>query len=153
MSNFDPHFLFNFSNNTDDPYSDLQNKSLSYIPMIFGSLFSLTFIFGIFTNFLVVIVFIFKSELRQYTNYFFANLSIADILVLIVCIPVALSDCFSPDIWPLGGFYCRMYYFIESCVTSVSSLTIILISLERFFAISKPLSVNKLIYLKIKNLL
>lgn len=120
----------------------IESKQINYVSLIFSCLFAFTLIFGLFTNFLVVIVFLFKSELRQYTNYFFTNLSIADILVLIVCIPVAISDLFSPDVWNFGFFYCKMYYFIEYLVTSVSSLTIIFISLERYFAIAKPLLVR-----------
>ncbi|CAF0870888.1 unnamed protein product [Brachionus calyciflorus] len=129
-------------NETTELLIDLQFKNISYLSLIFSGLFGFTFIFGLLTNSLVVVVFLFKSELRQYTNYFFTNLSIADLLVIIVCIPVAISDLLSPDIWNFGVIYCKMYYFIEYCVTSVSSLTIIFISLERYFAISKPLSVK-----------
>ena len=77
------------------------------VTLIFGILFTLTFIVGLFTNAIVIIVFVFKSELRQFTNYFFANLSISDILVLIVCMPIAITDLFKPDSWFFGKFYCK----------------------------------------------
>ena len=87
------------------------------VSFIFAVLFILTFIVGIFTNFIVIIVFLFKNELRQYSNYFFANLSIADILVLLVCIPIAVNDLFTPNVWYFGYFYCKFkninYIFIK----------------------------------------
>ena len=87
--------------------SSIENRPVPTLSIVFAILFSFTFLFGIFTNSIVVLVFAIKSEFRQYTNYFFANLSIADILVLIVCIPVAITDLFSPDIWNYGRVYCE----------------------------------------------
>ena len=89
--------------------SSIENRPVPTLSIVFAILFSFTFLFGIFTNSIVVLVFAIKSEFRQYTNYFFANLSIADILVLIVCIPVAITDLFSPDIWNYGRVYCESY--------------------------------------------
>ena len=91
----------------DDLVSSIENRPVSTLSIVFAILFSFTFLFGIFTNSIVVLVFAIKSEFRQYTNYFFANLSIADILVLLVCIPVAITDLFSPDIWNYGALYCK----------------------------------------------
>jgi hypothetical protein len=109
--------------------------------LIFASTFALIFVIGIIANLLVIAVFILKNEFRQFTNYFFVNLSIADILIVLICIPVAISDLLSPDEWIWGHLYCQIYHFIEYCVTSVSSFTIITISFERYYAITKPLSV------------
>lgn len=120
----------------------VQSKEIRNDSIFFAILYSIMFFFGLFTNLLVIFVFVFKKELRQYTNFFFTNLCIADLLVILVCIPVALTDLLSPDVWSFGFFYCKIYYFIENCVTTVSSLTIIFISLERYFAITKPLSVS-----------
>ena len=82
-------------------------SSHQIVTFIFGVLFTLTFIVGLFTNAIVIVVFVFKSELRQFTNYFFTNLSISDILVLIVCMPIAITDLFKPDSWFFGKFYCK----------------------------------------------
>lgn len=123
-------------------YNGIYQREIENSSIIFATLYSIMFVFGLLANLLVVFVFLFKKELRQYTNFFFTNLSVADLLVIIVCIPVAISDLLSPDVWNFGFFYCKMYYFIEHCVTTVSSLTIIFISLERYFAISRPLSVR-----------
>lgn len=123
-------------------HNDFQSKGIRNGSMFFAVLYSIMFFFGLFANSLVIFVFVSKKELRQYTNYFFTNLCIADLLVIIVCIPVALTDLLSPDVWSFGFVYCKIYYFIENCVTTVSSLTIIFISLERYFAITRPLFVS-----------
>lgn len=108
--------FINCSNSSNDLrdllVSSIENRPVSKMSMIFATLFALTFIFGIFTNAIVILVFAIKSEFRQYTNYFFTNLSIADILVLLVCIPVAITDQFSPDIWNYGSLYCKCFKFL-----------------------------------------
>ncbi|RNA13789.1 growth hormone secretagogue receptor type 1-like [Brachionus plicatilis] len=138
------HFLNWTKFKTKINYHGLQSREIGNGSMFFCIMYSVMFFFGLFTNLLVVFVFLFKKELRQYTNYFFTNLSVADLLVIIVCIPVAISDLLSPDVWNFGLVYCKLYYFIEHCVTTVSSLTIIFISLERYFAISRPLSYSNI---------
>jgi hypothetical protein len=115
--------------------------------VIFASIFAFIFLFGILTNLLVIGVFILRSEFRQFTNFFFINLSIADILVLLFCIPITITDLFSPDEWHYGQFYCKVYTFFEYCVTTVSSFTIISISVERYYAVTKPLEVCIIFYI------
>jgi hypothetical protein len=121
--------------------SPLIPNPITLYSIIFSAIFAFIFLFGIFTNLLVIGVFILRSEFRQYTNFFFINLSIADILVLLFCIPITITDLYSPDQWHYGQFYCQMYTFFEYCVTSVSSFTIVSISFERYYAVTKPLEV------------
>ena len=115
---------------------------------IFLSIFyGLIFLFGIVANLVVVFVYIFKEGLSKITNYFFISLSISDILVLMVCIPIIITELFSSE-WIFGIFYCKLYYFTEYYVTSVSSFTIITISIERAIAVFHPFRVSKNIFLK-----
>lgn len=96
---------------------------------------------GLVSNIIVIIVYIFDKKLRSFTNYFFVNLSIVDILIVVLCLPVGLSDMFNDGKWMLGPFSCRIGFFIENVFLSVSSLTLISISLGRFFATKSPLQV------------
>lgn len=131
-------------NETDRTSFGTQNQAHLAASLFFASTFALVFVLGISSNFLVIGVFFLKSQLRQYSNFFFVNLSISDILVLIACMPVTIGDLFSPDVWPYGQLYCQTYAFFEYCFTSASSFTIILISIERFVAIQRPLEVKEL---------
>lgn len=109
----------------------------------FTTLFGIIFLAGIAANLVVIIVLVKKRELKQFASYFFINLSLADMLVLILCVPISISDLFTLNgVWLYGAAYCKIYTFFEYCFTSVSSFTIISISLERLVALRKPLAVS-----------
>jgi hypothetical protein len=114
----------------------------THTAMLFSFLYALIFLVGIFTNIIVICIFISKSGFRQNRNSFFIiNLSIADIFVLVSCIPISITDLFSPNTFIYGLVYCKMYYFAEYCFTSVSSLTIIVIGVERYLSLVNPVTV------------
>jgi hypothetical protein len=63
---------------------------------------------GIIGNILVPIVVWRNKDLRSSTNIFLVNLSIADLLVLIVCVPTGLVELHSePEVWVLGETMCE----------------------------------------------
>lgn len=62
---------------------------------------------GVIGNALVVMVVKWNKDLRNSTNYFLVNLSIADCLVLIICMPSAIVDLYARDQWFLGSFMCK----------------------------------------------
>ena len=68
---------------------------------------SLIFIMGIAGNFLVVLVIARVRTMRTPTNFFLLNLSIADILVLLICQPAALMEFYSKDRWLIGEAMCK----------------------------------------------
>ena len=56
--------------------------------VLFGFIFyAFIFIIGVTGNLLVIYVLAQEKELRTFTNYLLANLSVADLAVLIVCVP------------------------------------------------------------------
>lgn len=111
-----------------------------YVTVYFIMIIIIGFI-GLVSNIVVIIVYIFDKKLRSFTNYFFVNLSICDILIVVFCLPVGLMDMYNEGTWVLGEFICRVELFVESVFLSVSSLTLISISLGRFFATKYPLNV------------
>lgn len=63
---------------------------------------------GVCGNLLVPLVVVKTKYLRNSTNLFLINLSIADLLVLIVCMPTVLIELHSrPETWPLGEPMCK----------------------------------------------
>ena len=124
-----------------------QNDEITQESIILSIVYGIIFLFGIVSNLVVVLVYTFKDGLNKTTNYFFISLSISDILVLIVCIPIIISELFTNE-WIFGIVYCKFYYFTEYYVTSVSSFTIITISIERAIAVFHPFRVSKNIFLK-----
>jgi hypothetical protein len=57
------------------------------VQIIGTSLYSMIFIIGVIGNLCVIYVLVKEKRLRNFTNYLLANLSIADLTVLIACIP------------------------------------------------------------------
>lgn len=63
---------------------------------------------GVSGNLLVPLVVIKTKYLRNSTNLFLINLSVADLLVLIVCMPTVLIELHSrPETWLLGEPMCK----------------------------------------------
>lgn len=56
----------------------------------------------------VPIVILKTKDMRNSTNIFLTNLSIADLLVLLVCTPTVLVEVNSPpEVWVLGEEMCK----------------------------------------------
>ncbi|XP_062535749.1 QRFP-like peptide receptor [Armigeres subalbatus] len=95
---------------------------------------------GVIGNIMVPIVILKTKDMRNSTNIFLTNLSIADILVLLVCTPTVLVEVNSPpEVWVLGEEMCKAVPFVELTVAHASVLTILAISFERYYAICEPL--------------
>ncbi len=82
-----------------------------YILVCVSLLYITIFIAGTVGNFLVVFVVCRTREMRNTTNFFLVNLSVADLLVIIVCMPSAFLDIFSKDVWYLGPVMCKYSEF------------------------------------------
>uniref|UniRef100_A0A6G1SLG5 Growth hormone secretagogue receptor type 1 n=1 Tax=Aceria tosichella TaxID=561515 RepID=A0A6G1SLG5_9ACAR len=111
-----------------------------YMRLIATFVCLIIFTVGVCGNLLVPLVVIKTKYLRNSTNLFLINLSIADLLVLIVCMPTVLIELHSrPETWLLGEAMCKLSNFIEMLAANGSIFTILAISFERYYAICKPL--------------
>lgn len=119
------------------------NMSMPLDIIIYGSIFySLICILGVSGNLSVIYVLLRDKELRNFTNYLLANLSMADLMVLFTCVPSALHDLFAKERWYLGKVMCHLIAFIENCMGNASILSIFLITIERYYVICRPLKVK-----------
>ncbi|XP_011864135.1 PREDICTED: growth hormone secretagogue receptor type 1 [Vollenhovia emeryi] len=97
-------------------------------------------ILGIAGNLMVPLVVLRGKDMRNSTNIFLVNLSVADLCVLVICTPTVLIEVNSgPQVWPLGEHMCKAVPFVELTVAHASVLTILAISFERYYAICEPL--------------
>ncbi|XP_059468531.1 thyrotropin-releasing hormone receptor-like isoform X2 [Neocloeon triangulifer] len=95
---------------------------------------------GVVGNVMVPIVILKSKDMRNSTNIFLMNLSVADLMVLLVCTPTVLVEVNSPpEVWVLGEEMCKAVPFVELTVAHASVLTILAISFERYYAICEPL--------------
>lgn len=98
---------------------------------------------GFLGNLVVIIVYLYDKSMRRsfVSKCFFVNLSLVDILIILVALPVGLMDLAYAGVWQLGEFFCKMEHFIESMLVCVSALTLIFIGIERYLAITRPFKV------------
>jgi len=117
----------------------------AYIAYTSFVLFSLVLAVGAIGNVLVILVLISYKSMRTSTNLFLLNLSIADLLVLIICCPNAMVEMYMRrDIWVMGEAMCKLVPFIELTVSHTSVLTILAITVERYYAVCLPLHAGRI---------
>ena len=93
-----------------------------YLRCFATSICLLLLMIGIPGNALVPFVVLKTKDLRNSTNIFLINLSISDILVLIISTPTVLIELHSkPEVWFLGSFFCK--YLLSSSRTTSCSQT------------------------------
>ncbi|XP_034848366.1 G-protein coupled receptor 135 [Mirounga leonina] len=114
----------------------------------------LIFLLSSLGNCAVMRVIVKHRQLRTVTNAFILSLSLSDLLTALLCLPAAFLDLFtppggsapaaaaaaaaaSPAAGPWRGF-CAASRFFSSCFGIVSTLSVALISLDRYCAIVRP---------------
>ncbi|XP_071176619.1 QRFP-like peptide receptor [Mytilus edulis] len=103
----------------------------------------IVFILGVFGNIIVIIVIIANKNMKNMVNMFLINLCVADLLVMLICMPPTLLELHTKEVWYLGKFMCKLVPFLEFVVSSASIFTILAISIERYKVVCHPLSINK----------
>ena len=79
-----------------------------YLKVTSITLCILILVFGVIGNIMVPIVILRTKDMRNSTNIFLMNLSLADLLVLLICTPTVLVELNSkPETWVLGEFLCK----------------------------------------------
>jgi hypothetical protein len=96
--------------NVEFDSNNYHGETLSSL-IFFTIVYILVLISGLVGNFIVLFVIFKNNDLKHFTNYFFANLSAADVFVLLFCIPTAIHDLWARDQWHMGKFFCKFSKF------------------------------------------
>ncbi|UJR26894.1 hypothetical protein I4U23_008204 [Adineta vaga] len=125
---------------SDDAVLDLISKYVipTYFEWICIILYVVVFIVGTVGNLLVIIVIQRNRSMRTVTNMFIMNLAAADLLVLVFCLPATVIQDVTKT-WFFGLVLCKFVNYIQNMSVSVSVLTLMAISIERYQAIVHPL--------------
>ena len=78
-----------------------------YVYLTTSIFYGIVFLFGVVGNVLVIYVVLKNSDMLTATNLFLMNLSIADLLVLLICMPSSLSEFLAREVWLLGAVMCK----------------------------------------------
>uniref|UniRef100_A0A8C5PJM3 G protein-coupled receptor 135 n=1 Tax=Leptobrachium leishanense TaxID=445787 RepID=A0A8C5PJM3_9ANUR len=96
------------------------------------------FLLSCLGNCAVILVIAKHRQLRTVTNAFILSLSVSDLLTALLCLPFSFLLLLSHrggGAWLFGDRFCFANGFFNSCFGIVSTLTMTLISLDRYYAI------------------
>ncbi|KAI5101191.1 5-hydroxytryptamine receptor 2B [Silurus meridionalis] len=90
-------------------------------------------------NILVILAVSLERKLQNATNYFLMSLAVADLLVGLLVMPIALVTVLYNSAWPLPEFLCPIWLFLDVLFSTASIMHLCAISLDRYIAIKKPI--------------
>ncbi|XP_029355772.1 5-hydroxytryptamine receptor 2B [Echeneis naucrates] len=90
-------------------------------------------------NILVILAVSLERKLQNATNYFLMSLAVADLLVGLLVMPIALVTILYNSGWPLPEFLCPIWLFLDVLFSTASIMHLCAISLDRYIAIKKPI--------------
>ncbi|KAK1805854.1 hypothetical protein P4O66_012905 [Electrophorus voltai] len=90
-------------------------------------------------NILVILAVSLERRLQNATNYFLMSLAVADLLVGLLVMPIALITVLFNSGWPLPEFLCPIWLFLDVLFSTASIMHLCAISLDRYIAIKKPI--------------
>ncbi|KOX74575.1 Neuropeptide FF receptor 1 [Melipona quadrifasciata] len=108
------------------------------IKAIFITLYTIVFVSCFLGNSMVILVVTFSRRLRSITNFFLANLAVADFCVGIFCVYQTLTN-YLMNSWPLGDVLCKVYMFVHALSYTASVLILMVVCIERYLAIVYPI--------------
>ncbi|XP_048774612.1 allatostatin-A receptor-like isoform X2 [Ostrea edulis] len=98
---------------------------------------------GISGNSLVITLILAFPKMRNITNLFLFSLASADLLLVLICVPIKCATFFSYT-WRMGAFLCTFTHYIQNVSMVCSVMTLTVMSIERFVAIIYPLHARSL---------
>ncbi|XP_072032803.1 G-protein coupled receptor moody-like [Amphiura filiformis] len=120
--------------------TELQTPSYtpSYIGLMASAVY-MTFltIVGGLGNILVIVAILISPRLKNRSYAFTFNLSIADLGVNLIVIPLGLVSLFNYG-WPPDPIACRTIFYLYTITISVSLQTLTMVALNRYLLITKP---------------
>ncbi|XP_078370784.1 QRFP-like peptide receptor [Oculina patagonica] len=123
---------------------DLNNRTAEIGKAIACAFIFITSILG---NTMVVIVVYRERRMRTTVNFLIVNMAVSDFLCTVFVIPRIITQLFTYQAaWlitgPVADALCRIVHFFQDVTVAVSLLTLLMIAIERYYAISCPVAAN-----------
>ncbi|XP_054881559.1 melanopsin-A-like, partial [Poeciliopsis prolifica] len=104
-----------------------------------GSIILVIGVTGVVGNFLVIYAFSRSRSLRTPANMFIINLAVTDLLMCITQSPVFFTTSMKKR-WIFGEKGCELYAFCGALFGICSMITLMVIAIDRYFVITRPLT-------------
>ncbi|XP_059083047.1 dopamine receptor 2-like [Tigriopus californicus] len=124
-------------------YGSTRSQQLQHPEFEHISLFLLLLSFCLATvvgNILVVLAVLRERSLHTATNYFITSLAVADCLVGLVVMPFSAAYEAMDQQWVFGPDLCDAWHSLDVLASTASILNLCVISLDRYWAITDPMS-------------
>lgn len=93
-------------------------------------------------NLLVIVAVLTTRSLHTVTNSFIVSLGVADMLVSILVMPMSIYAVIYHE-WRFGSILCDLWISSDVLLCTASILNLCCISLDRYFAITRPLTYSR----------
>ena len=113
---------------SDEQYLDMIRDYIrpSAFEWLLITFYLAVFVLGLVGNALVCFVVWYDRQLRTVTNLFIVNLAVADLVIIVVCLPpTVLGDV--TETWYLGPVMCKIVLYLQVCVPSALIAEVLLI--------------------------
>uniref|UniRef100_A0A0K0F1P9 Muscarinic acetylcholine receptor DM1 (inferred by orthology to a D. melanogaster protein) n=1 Tax=Strongyloides venezuelensis TaxID=75913 RepID=A0A0K0F1P9_STRVS len=127
-----------FDNKYTIDYTDVPpyDQVTVFIIVFIGSLFAIITTVG---NLMVMISFKIDKQLQTISNYFLFSLAVADIAIGLISIPL-MTYYVANKFWGIGYTMCQFWLCIDYAMSNASVLNLLVISFDRYFSVTKPLT-------------
>ncbi|XP_022788222.1 allatostatin-A receptor-like [Stylophora pistillata] len=137
-----------FRGNNESDF-DIACDDLNHTSSVIGKTvgFAFLFITSLMGNTMVAIVVYSGRRMKTTVNFMIVNMAVSDLLNTILVVPKSIMFIFTyPGAWfitgEIGDASCRIVHFLQDITVAVSLLSLLMIAIERFYAISCPVVAN-----------
>ncbi|CAF0811279.1 unnamed protein product, partial [Didymodactylos carnosus] len=133
------------SNNTNSSLLITLNLKNHPVIGVFLALFCFITVFG---NGLVIYAISQERYLKSATYYYMASLACADLFVGLIVMPFSIVQALYGDHWPFGKLCCDLWHSFDVFASTASILDLCVIALDRYSAITNPMSYNQTFFVR-----
>ncbi|XP_076383411.1 putative G-protein coupled receptor No18 [Megalopta genalis] len=136
-------YQWNRTVSTDDQDTRMEYYLPNWTDLVLAGLFTMLIIVTIVGNTLVIAAVITTRRLRSVTNCFVSSLAAADLLVGLAVMPPAVLLQLTGGTWELGEVLCDSWVSLDVLLCTASILSLCAISIDRYLAITQPLTYSR----------